>query len=75
MALIMTFIGLVIVMIVGILAGIYLESSGYNDGVCPVCGKELRHFDTDSQGSRGYSCDNCNYTAWVSYSVVDKDYK
>ena len=50
MALIMTFIGLVIVMIVGILAGIYLESRGYNDGVCPVCGKELRHFDTDSQG-------------------------
>jgi predicted amidophosphoribosyltransferase len=48
------------------------EKRDYNDGICPVCGEELRHFDNDSQGGRGYCCDSCNYHTWVSYNVDNK---
>ena len=65
------FIAIVIVA-VGITAVIafiasYFEYKGWNGGVCPRCGKPLRYFDTDSQGGEGWTCDGCNYTAWVSY--------
>lgn len=44
-----------------------LEYKDWNGGVCPKCGKPLRHFDDDSQGGHGWTCDNCDYTTWVSY--------
>lgn len=43
------------------------EAKDWNGGYCPICGRELRHFDTDSQGGHGWCCDDCGYTAWVSY--------
>ena len=52
--------------------GITLEKRGYNHGICPHCNKPLRHFDTDSQGGRGYICDECT---WVSYNIIDKEEK
>jgi predicted RNA-binding Zn-ribbon protein involved in translation (DUF1610 family) len=52
--------------------GYYLESKAYNEGVCPDCGGKLRFFDTDSQNGRGYMCEKCYYTTWVSYSNIDK---
>jgi DNA-directed RNA polymerase subunit RPC12/RpoP len=47
------------------------EKKAYNNGICNECGTELHHFDNDSQGGRGYVCDNCCYTVWVSYPWVD----
>lgn len=55
--------------------GVKWERENYNNGICPHCNVPLRFFDTDSQGGRGYTCDKCNYTTWVSYNRVDKDYR
>lgn len=43
------------------------EAKAWNGGICPHCGKPLRHFDDDSQGGHGWCCDDCDYTTWVSY--------
>ena len=56
----------------GAIIGILLEKKEYNNGYCPHCGKKLLLFDTDSQGGRGYICEECGYCAWVSYPFVDK---
>lgn len=51
---------------------ILYEKRNYNNGICKYCGKPLRHFDTDSQGGRLYTCpDFCNLVC-VSYSCVDR---
>lgn len=55
--------------------GITLEKQDFNNGICPRCGDELESFSADSQGGRGYICRCCNYTTWVSYKCVDKNYK
>jgi len=55
-----------------ILVAITLEKRDYNNGICKYCGKPLRHFDTDSQGGRLYTCPEfCNLVS-VSYSCVDR---
>ena len=54
--------------------GILIENKGFNGGVCPRCGKDLRLFDHDSHGGRGYKCDGCHYTTWVSYFTVDRKF-
>lgn len=68
-------IALIILVITGILIGMYLEYKEFNNGICPKCGKRLKHFDTDSQGGRGYCCCDCHYFTWVSYDCVDKKFK
>ena len=55
--------------------GCYFEYKYFNHGICPYCGTKLRHFDTDSQGGRGYTCGKCNYYTWVSYGIVDKSFR
>lgn len=68
--------GLIIVFVLsGIICTIYAEIRDFNNGYCPRCGKKLKHFDNDSQGGRGYCCDDCGYTTWVSYYFVDKNNK
>lgn len=57
------------------LIGMYLEKKRFNHGICIKCGKKLKLFDCDSQDGRGYYCDNCYYSAWVSYNSIDKNYK
>ena len=52
----------------------HLEKIEFNNGICKTCNKKLRLFDTDSQGGRGYICDSCKHTVWISYSV-DKNFK
>ena len=52
----------------------YHEKKGFNNGICPKCGKKLKHFDSDVDGNRGYRCLDCDYTTWCSYNV-DKNYK
>ena len=64
----------VVIFISMMMLGIYLESRAYNKGICPECGDNLRNFDTDSQGGRGYCCDKCGYNTWVSYYCVDKNF-
>ena len=51
----------------------HIEKRNFNSGICPICNQKLYHFGTDSQGGRGYSCNNCNYITWVSYNI-DKLY-
>lgn len=48
------------------------ERRRFNNGICKECGNKLYHFDTDSQGGRGYVCKNCDFTIWVTYPSVDK---
>lgn len=62
-------------LISGHIWGINEERKDFNNGVCPKCGKQLRCFDMDSQGGRGYTCDKCDYTTWVSYNRVDRNYR
>lgn len=46
-----------------------MEIKNYNNGKCPYCNHNFRFFDTDSQGGRGYICDECGYVCWVSYLI------
>lgn len=64
----------VLIWIAGFWIAYNSEKKSYNNGKCPCCGNELKLFDTDSQGGRGYECPKCDYTTWVSYDV-DKNYK
>lgn len=55
------------------------ESEKFNNGVCQ-CGGHLKAFPKKVQeclpasSCKGYECDACQKTAWVSYGV-DVDYK
>lgn len=51
---------------------ITFEKRSFNNGICKKCGSKLHHFDTDSQGGRGYTCSHCDYYIWVTYPSVDK---
>lgn len=59
--------------VVAIAIARYSEAKQFNRGKCRKCNRKLRSFSTDSQGGRGYICDKCGYTVWVSYKV-DKHY-
>ena len=61
---------------IGILCAIRNEKKGFNDGICPICGEKLKHFDNDSQGGRGYCCPSTKhrYYTWVSYKFIDKNF-
>lgn len=50
------------------------EKRNFNNGICPHCKTKLKYFTTDSQGSRGYICDNCSYHAWIVFPF-DKNIK
>lgn len=52
--------------------GMAIEGYRFNKGKCPHCNSILDFFDLDSRGSRGYVCEKCGYTTWVSYYLVDK---
>ena len=59
------------VLFVGIVFGIIWtnikERKDFNGGICPKCGTLLRHFDNDSHGAQGWTCDECDYTTWISW--------
>lgn len=67
---------LILFVIVGFRWAYNEEKKHYNNGVCPQCGGKLKYFDTAGDGSRGYKCSNkkCNYSVWISWSSIDKDY-
>ena len=62
---------LIILFIVGCISE-YLEKKYFNNGICPKCGHKLYYFDTDSHGGKGYTCNNCNYTTWVTWFDPEK---
>lgn len=51
------------------------EKRKYNNGICPKCGNPLRYFDTASDDSDGYVCDNCHYSIWIAWFKPKKDSK
>ena len=64
---------MIILLPVGIILGIRSDKKDFNNGICPRCGAPLRHFDTDSQGGRGYNCTGCGkYYTWISWPVDRK---
>lgn len=65
---------IIILVICGIGYCIHCERVEFNNGICPKCGKPLKFFDMDSQGGRGYCCNDCRYYTWVSYNCIDKKY-
>ena len=60
--------------VIGFIVGPRLEKEKFNNGICKRCGNKLVNFDMDSLGARGYTCEKCGYTTWVSYNRVDRDY-
>lgn len=48
------------------------DKKEYNNGICSNCGHRWRYFDTDSQGGRGYICDECKRVIWISWPIGDK---
>lgn len=69
----MILIIMVIIFFIILILAILYEKRNYNNGICRHCGKPLRHFDTDSQGGRLYTCpDFCSLVS-VSYNCVDKN--
>jgi len=52
--------------------GNIMERKLWNKGKCPDCNKKWRYFDTDSQGGKGYTCDKCDRTIWISWPFIDK---
>ena len=65
---------LIIILIIITTIAIIIEKRNYNKGICRICGKELKFFDMDSQGGRGYICPN-GHTVWVTYLLIDKNQK
>ena len=61
----------IVVFLTLIWSAILWEKHDYNEGICKCCGKPLRHFDTDSQGGRLYTCENFCTLVSVSYNCVD----
>jgi len=47
------------------------EREAWNKGTCTKCYTAWRQFDTDSQGGRGYKCENDHYM-WVGIGYPDK---
>lgn len=43
------------------------EKKQYNNGKCPKCGHEWRHFDNDHAGAVGLICDSCGNTMWLDW--------
>lgn len=66
---------IVILIICSIGYSIHRERVGFNNGICPKCGKPLKSFDIYLQRGRGYYCNDCHYYTWVSYNCIDKKYK
>lgn len=48
------------------------EKRKYNRGICPKCGSKLKCFDMDSSGAYGFTCPECDHTAWVSFESLLK---
>lgn len=57
---------------VAIIIGLCIETHNWNKGKCRLCEHNLRLFDIDSTGARGYECEHCYHKVWISYNYVDR---
>ena len=64
-----------VIILVGLFGGAFIarhyEKRDWNNGFCRKTGQPWKSFDMDSQGGRGYTDGQGNYT-WVSYNVDKK---
>jgi len=61
---------LILIILIGMTWARSREAAAYNGGYCTEClDSPMVRFDTDSQGGRGYRCDECHRRIWVSYGV------
>lgn len=61
-------VGLLLVMVLGGAWCYRHEKRLWNAGHCLEDGSPWRHFDTDSQGGRGYKCEH-GHCEWISWPV------
>ena len=61
------FVTILLFIVVRCIICYFKEKRDFNNGVCPNCGKPLKHFDDDSQGGQGWCCYDCNYFTWISW--------
>lgn len=47
------------------------EKKKWNNGYCPLCGKEWKQFDTNSQGGIIYKCENDHWFT-CTYNIDKK---
>lgn len=72
------YFGLLMILIVVILwptIGVHYERKAWNKGQCNICTFPWEKFDVDSHGGRGYTCSNCNNNVWISYPLIDRNYR
>jgi len=50
--------------------GYISEKRDWNNGISKYDGTNWKHFDTNSQGGRGYTDKSNNYI-WISYPFID----
>lgn len=64
----MTMFAIIISVAIGMsLLAAFFDARQWNGGICAEYGEPWQHFDTDSQGGRGYKCRD--RTIWVSWPV------
>ena len=68
-ALLLCFI-VMLFLVVGTAIALTEEKEVWNEGKCETCNTKWKHFDTASDGSRGYICSCGNYHhCWISFKV------
>jgi len=71
---IMCLIIIIMIFIIVLISGRKSDKNKWNNGECSRCKNKWEHFDTDSQGGRGYICNKCKDIIWISYNI-DKERK
>lgn len=60
-------ISVIVAYALGVIWAIRTERKNWNGGVCPKCGKELKHTNTDAHGCELWECPECGHSVCVSY--------
>lgn len=48
---------------------IKMDDQKWNNGHCPRCGRKWRFYMKNPDGKRGYTCDHCGNSIWVSSNI------
>lgn len=60
---------LILMWVLGILAGYYVSSRRWNGGRCPRCGTPWKYWKSNKYGDRLYYCPDCLKTCTIVYDV------
>jgi predicted RNA-binding Zn-ribbon protein involved in translation (DUF1610 family) len=58
---------LIIALICGCICKYRQEKKDFNNGICPWCGNQLRHFADNKELEQGWICDKCGYRTWIGW--------